>query len=100
MLNKFGSFVTKVNYVKLNKITTAKQIRKELVKHAILYDPLVDEYFYCRKLDNLFIDNSQIETLFNNVGRDIYSLMALIRGQQFGIIDEKFIYNIITQPIS
>jgi hypothetical protein len=93
MLHKFESLVIKS---KFNQITTAKQIKKELIKHAILYDPLVDENFYCRKLNKLSINNSEIEILYNNVGKDIYSLMALIRGQQIGIINKKFIYDIIS----
>lgn len=92
MLNKFntGNFLSKQNI-------KSKQIRKELVKHAILYDPLVDEYFYCRKLTELSINNSEVETLFNNVGRDIHSLMALLRGHQIGIIDKNFIYDVISK---
>ena len=81
-----------------NKITKASQIKKELIKSAILFDPLVDENFYCRKLKQLDINDFQIETLFNNVGKDILSLMALIRGHQVGVIDDEFIYDILLQP--
>ena len=89
---------TKIKYIRFKKITTAKQIRKGLVKNAILFDPLVSEDFYCRRLDKLFMDNSQVEVLFNNVGRDIYSLMALLRAEQIGIIDKEYIYDVILEP--
>jgi hypothetical protein len=92
MLNKFSTKIFS------KKVIKSKQIKKELVKHAILLDPLVDELFYCRKLKELSINNSEIETLFNNIGRDIPSLMALLRGHQIGIIHKNFIYDIISKP--
>lgn len=93
MLKKFSTrILTNKQNIK------SKEIKKELVKHAILYDPLVDEYFYCRKLKELSINNSEIEILFNNVGSDILSLMALLRGHQIGIVHKNFIYDIISTP--
>lgn len=90
MLKKSGNFV--------NKIVKSKRIKKDLVKYAMLFDPLVDKNFYCRKLKELSIDHYKTETLFENVGRDMFSLMALLRGHQIGLIDKKFIDNIILQP--
>lgn len=92
MLNKFSTRIFS------NKVIKSKQIKKELVKYTILLDPLVDEFFYCRKLKELSINNSQIETLFNNVGKDIPSLMALLRGHQIGIVNKNLIYDIISKP--
>lgn len=82
-----------------SKFVKAKQIKKELIKNAILFDPLVDKNFYCRKLKKLSINNQQMEILFHNIGNDVYSLMALLRGHQIGIIDEKFIYKVILNPM-
>jgi len=90
-----------MNYSKFlrnKKITKSYQIKKELIKHTILFDPLVDENFYCRQLDYLNITDSEIESLYNNIGKDIPSLMALLRGRQIGIISKEFIYDAILQP--
>lgn len=88
----------KSRYFKFNKNIKSKQIKKDLIKYAILYDPLVDENFYCRKLNDLSINDKQIETLFNNVGGDIISLMALLRGHQIGLVRKDFIYEVISEP--
>lgn len=79
----------------MNKIVRSKRIKKDLVKYSMLFDPLVDKNFYCRKLEELSINHHQTETLFDNVGRDMLSLMALLRGHQVGLINKKFIYNVI-----
>lgn len=97
MFTKFKN-VSLLKYNRYNKITKAKQIKKELIKNAILFDPLVDENFYCYRLKQLSINNSQIELLYDNVGKDIYSLMALIRGEQIGLIDKNFVHKVITSP--
>ena len=91
MLKKSGNFV-------MNKIIRSKRIKKDLVKYAILFDPLVEKHFYCRKLKELSINHHRTETLFENVGRNVFLLMALLRGHQIRLIDEKFIYNVILKP--
>jgi hypothetical protein len=88
MLTKYRKF----------KVVKSKQIKKDLIKHAILLDPLVDEHFYCRKINELSINRSQLEALFKNTGNHIPSLMALLRGHQIGIVRKDFIYDAISEP--
>ena len=80
MLKRSGNLV-------INKIIRSKRIKKDLIKYAMLFDPLVDKNFYCRKLKELSINHHRTETLFENVGRDLFSLMALLRGHQIGLIN-------------
>jgi len=87
-----------MNFKNLIKINKAKQIKNELIKNAILFDPLVDQKFYCYRINKLHINNNQLEILYKNIGEDIYSLMALIRGEQIGIINKKLIYKILEEP--
>jgi len=91
MFNKYRKF-------KVCKTIKSKQIKKDLIKHTILLDPLVDEHFYWHKLNELSINRSQLEAVFKNTGNHIPSLMALLRGHQLGLIDNNFIYNVIDRP--